>query len=198
MTAADLARGQIAADLAPLHRLDRATSGVLLFAHEGPCRSLLGRAFAEGRVEKVYLALVRGVPPEEGVIDWPIPKNEGGERVAARTTFRTLGTVEVEGLGPGGEGARRFAWVEARPDTRRFPQVRRHLKPLGHPLVGDSNYGEGRINRFFRDKVGLGRLALHASSIAFDHPTTAERVAVKAPLPADLAELFAQRHAAGP
>lgn len=191
VTATDLVRRQVRLDLSPAHRLDRATSGVLLFAG-GACRSLMGRAFAEGRVEKSYLALVRGVPPAEGEIDWPIPKDEGGERVRAVTWFRTLGSILVEGMGPGGVGPRRFAWVEARPKTGRFHQVRRHLKHLGHPLVGDTNYGEGRINRYFRENVGLARLALHAQNLAFDHPTTGERVEVSAPLPADLAGLFAR------
>jgi tRNA pseudouridine65 synthase len=169
-------RDMLGAQVHPVHRLDRGTSGVLLFARTREAAATLGRAFEAGRVEKHYLALVRGTPPDEGVIDHPIPRNEGGERVAAVTRFRRLARSPVD----------RCSLVLARPETGRLHQVRRHLHHIDHPIVGDVNHGSGAINRHYRARYALYRLALHACSIAFDHPTTGERIAVSAPVPEDL------------
>jgi tRNA pseudouridine65 synthase len=161
----------------PIHRLDRGTSGALLFARNHEVASLLGSALQEGRADKRYLALVRGTPPSEGVIDYPIPKTEGGERVPAVTRFRLLARSPVD----------RCSLVEARPETGRLHQVRRHLCHIGHPLVGDVKHGRGEINRRYREQYGLYRLALHAHALSFDHPLTGVRVSVHAPLPEDFA-----------
>jgi tRNA pseudouridine65 synthase len=169
-------RDMLGAHVHPVHRLDRGTSGVLLFARTREAAATLGRAFEAGRVEKRYLALVRGTPPDEGVIDHPIPRREGGERVAAVTRFRRVATSPVD----------RCSLVLAQPETGRLHQVRRHFHHISHPIVGDVNYGSGAINRQYRARYGLHRLALHARSIAFDHPTTGERIVTTAPIPDDL------------
>jgi tRNA pseudouridine65 synthase len=160
----------------PLHRLDRGTSGALVFARTRAAAASLSRAFEQGCVDKRYLALVRGVPPPEGVVDHPIPRGEDLPRVPAVTRYALVAASPVD----------RCALVEARPETGRFHQVRRHLKHLGHPLVGDVNYGSGAINRRYRATYGLHRLALHASFVAFAHPETGGRVEVSAPVPDDL------------
>lgn len=165
----------------PVHRLDRGTSGALLFARDRETAAALARAFAEGHVEKRYLALVRGEPPAEGTIDYALPKNEGSVRVPAKTRFRLVRRSPVD----------RCSLVLAMPETGRLHQVRRHLRHINHPLVGDVNYGSGQINRHYRATYGLTRLALHAESIAFAHPVTAERVSVTASLPDNLAAPFA-------
>ncbi len=158
-----------------VHRLDRSTSGALLFALDpGTAREMQER-FAASEVVKRYLALVRGLPPEEGVIDHPIPRAPGGPRVAAVTEFRRLAVFE------------RYALVEARPLTGRLHQIRRHFKHLSHPLIGDVRYGKGEHNRIFRERFGLYRLALHARELAFAHPETGERLRILAPVPEDLA-----------
>jgi len=161
--------------LYPVHRLDRATSGALLLALDAGTARRLQEQFEAGRVEKRYLALVRGIPPEEGVIDHPVPRGPGGERVPAVTAFRRLATFE------------RYALVEARPQTGRFHQIRRHFKHLSHPLIGDVRYGKGEHNRLFRERFGLHRLALHALELAFEHPGTGEPLRITAPVPEDLA-----------
>lgn len=165
----------------PVHRLDRGTSGALLFARNRETAAALARAFAEGLVEKRYLALVRGEPPAEGTIDYPIPKQEGGARVAAKTRFRLVRRSPID----------RCSLVAAMPETGRLHQVRLHLRHIHHPLVGDVNHGSGHINRHYRATYNLTRLALHAESIAFAHPVTSERVSVTANLPDDLAVPFA-------
>ena len=175
-------RDAVGAHVHPVHRLDRGTSGALVLARTAEAAATLGRAFAEGRVEKRYLALVRGTPPEAGVVDHAIPAKEGArERVPALTRYRLVARSPVE----------RCSLVEAMPATGRLHQVRRHLKHLSHPIVGDVNYGKGDVNRHFRERYGLHRLALHAHIVAFAHPTTGTRLVVRAPLPPDFAAVLA-------
>jgi tRNA pseudouridine65 synthase len=160
----------------PLHRLDRGTSGALLFARTREAASFLSKAFEEGRVEKHYLALVRGTPPDAGSIDYPIPKKENGPRVPAVTRFRRIARSPVD----------RCSLVLATPETGRLHQVRRHLRHINHPLVGDVTHGSGAINRWYRAEYALRRLALHAHFLAFDHPVTGARIEVSASTPDDL------------
>lgn len=168
-------RDQIGRHVYPVHRLDRATSGVLLFAlHPRAARSLQ-ESFAEQRVVKRYLLLVRGIPPQDGVIDHPVPKSRGGERVPAVTEYRRLDTFE------------RYALVEARPRSGRLHQIRRHFKHLSHPLIGDVRYGKGDHNRLFRQRFELHRLALHARHLEVPHPSSGLAMQFEAEVPEDLA-----------
>ncbi len=165
----------------PLHRLDRGASGVVLFALSRDTARLLGDAFARGEIGKQYLALVRGIPPESGVIDHPVRKKErGSERVPAVTEYRLRARYG------------RYSLVELHPRTGRLHQIRRHLKHIACPIIGDVRYGKGEHNRHFRSTYDLHRLALHAERIELDHPVTGDRVRVDAPLPADLADPLAR------
>jgi tRNA pseudouridine65 synthase len=191
VVAIDLARRAIGVAVFPVHRLDRGTSGVLLVALDAECAAALGRRFERGEVEKRYVALVRGVPPEETILDHPVPKGEDGPRVDAVTAFRRTHVIEPEqGAREGTPAARCYAILEASPRTGRLHQIRRHLKHAGHPIVGDVNYGKGDINRYFRERFGLARLALHAAELALEHPFTGARVAIRASLPDDLRAPF--------
>ena len=174
VVALTLARDRMGRHVYPVHRLDRATSGVLLFALDPGAARALQEQLEAGTVRKRYLALVRGIAPEEGVIDHPIPRDEDGPRVPAVTAFRRLGTFE------------RYSLVEAVPHTGRRHQIRRHLKHISHPLIGDVRYGKGEHNRLFRERFGLDRLALHALEIAFIHPD-GHPLCIAAPVPEDLA-----------
>jgi tRNA pseudouridine65 synthase len=170
-----LVRNLLGRHVYPVHRLDRATSGALLLALDPGTARLLQEQWESGGVEKRYLALVRGIPPEEGVIDSPVPRSPGGPRVPAVTEFRRLAIFE------------RYALMEARPLTGRLHQIRRHFKHISHPLIGDVRYGKGEHNRLFRERFGLHRLALHALSLSFNHPGTGKRLEIVAPVPEDLA-----------
>jgi len=165
----------------PVHRLDRGTSGALLFARTREAAAVVSRAFESGRVEKQYLALVRGAPPDAGVIDYPLPKSEGQARVPAVTRYQVVGRSTVD----------RCSLVLAMPETGRLHQVRRHLRHIDHPLVGDVRHGSGEINRRYRAEYNLHRLALHAVELAFPHPVTDARIVVTAGLPEDLASALA-------
>jgi tRNA pseudouridine65 synthase len=175
VVALTLARDRVGRHVYPVHRLDRATSGVLLFALDPEAARRLQEQWEAGAVRKRYLALVRGITPEQGVIDHPIPKDEDGPRVPAVTEYRRLATFE------------RYSLVEARPLTGRRHQIRRHLKHISHPLIGDVRYGKGEHNRLFRERFGLSRLALHALEIAFAHPEDGRPLCIVAPVPEDLA-----------
>lgn len=172
----------------PVHRLDRGCSGVLLFALHAEAARGLGEAFATGAVAKRYLALVRGVPPDRAVIDYPLPPGE--DKSAAKVPAVT----EVERL----EIIGRYALIAAVPRTGRLHQIRRHLKHESCPLLGDVNYGKGAHNRQARARYGLHRLFLHAASLAVAHPVTGERVSIEAPLPAELVAVLAAMRADPP
>jgi len=164
----------------PLHRLDRGASGAVLFALNEEAARTLNRSFADGSLGKRYLALTRGHPPERGLIDHPIPRAPGEERVPAQTEYVRLGSFE------------RYSLVMALPKTGRLHQIRRHLKHLSCPLIGDVRYGKGEHNRLFRDRYALDRLALHAAALRFVHPSTGQRVTVRAPLSGSFAECLSQ------
>ena len=161
-------RDALATRVYPVHRLDRGTSGAMVLALAPAAARAFGRAFEEGRVVKRYLALTRG-HPKDGDIDHPIPNDEDGPRVPAVTRVRCLGT----------QG--RYALVEAVPLTGRMHQIRRHLKHIACPIIGDVKYGKGEHNRHFREHYGLHRLALHATELAFDHPQTLARMTFSVP-----------------
>lgn len=175
--ALNLTRNAIGQWVYPVHRLDRATSGVLVFALASEHARALQASFDTRHVDKTYLALVRGKPPSCGVIDSPMEKREGGPKVDAVTEFETVFMSSVA----------RVSLVIARPRTGRRHQIRRHLRRINHPIAGDVNYGKGVENRSYRTQLGLYRLALHARRLSFHHPATGERVAFESAVPADLA-----------
>ena len=181
----DLVRDALGVDAVhPLHRIDRQTSGVVLFALNVEIAARLGDGFEDGTVEKRYLALVRGVAPDEGRIAQPIPRRENGPRVPALTEFRRIAHAPTE--------PRHVSLVEAIPRTGRLHQVRRHLKHINHHVIGDANYGKGAVNRALAERYGLRRMALHAAALTFRHPVSGHDETVSAPLPSDLAEPLAR------
>jgi 23S rRNA pseudouridine1911/1915/1917 synthase len=185
------------------HRIDRETSGVLLIARGRRVASFLTRAFARRAVDKTYLALVKGHPPDEGRIDRPMKLLDTRSRIMmgvvrdgearalpAVTTFRVV---------------RRFAGhalCAAHPETGRQHQIRVHFQSLGHPIVGDKLYGageelfmrscdQGLTPELLEAFDGLPRHALHAHRLTFPHPTRNEPLTVESPLPADLTDYMA-------
>ncbi len=185
--AMQLLRDQIGQRVHPVHRLDKPTSGVLLFALNESALTLAQKAFEAGQIEKVYHAIVRGHPPVGGVIDHPLrkmldrgPKAKSDLAQEAQTLYRTLSTVELP-YPTERYPSTRYAWVELSPKTGRRHQLRRHLSHINCPIIGDTKHGDTRRNLAFRDRYGFLRLFLHASSLSFVHPVSQKRVQVEAP-----------------
>ncbi|RNC71732.1 MAG: tRNA pseudouridine(65) synthase TruC [Desulfuromonadales bacterium] len=183
----------------PVHRLDKPTSGVLVFGLSPSAARHLADAFEAGRVAKTYLAVVRGVTDDEGIVDHPLveePDRMGKGSVlsapplrSAVTGYRRLASVELP-FEVGRYATSRYSLVLALPQSGRRHQIRRHLKHLFHPIIGDTKYGEGRHNRFFRKELGCDRLLLHAVELTLPHPATGLPLTITAPLDAPFAALL--------
>ncbi len=166
----------------PVHRIDRGASGVVLFANDPQCAKIFQSMQNRFEIKKTYLALVRGRPDDRGCIDHPICRKPGGPKLPSRSEFIRLYTIDIQ--------PRTCSLVAVIPKTGRLHQVRRHMKHINHPLIGDANYGKGAINRQIRTCYGLHRLALHACTLAFAHPADGREMLISAPLPKDLTEPF--------
>lgn len=170
-------KNQLGRTLYPVHRLDRAASGVIVFAFSSAGARALQASLNSGDAHKQYLVLVRGSAPDAFEVDHPLKDDRGVSR-PARTAFRKLAELF------------RLSLLEARIFTGRRHQIRRHLARSAHQVLGDSTYGKGRINQFFRQEYGLPRLFLHASRLVLRHPLTGEPLVIFAPLPDDLREFL--------
>ncbi|ENO87495.1 pseudouridine synthase [Thauera linaloolentis] len=221
--AVQLLRDQIGQRVHPAHRLDRGTSGILLFALERNIAAALGRQFEARTVDKRYVAIVRGHPPESGIIDHPLVRRldpielslghgtgrrdplsrdsrEGQDEdseedldrdtwlagppgaetaLAALTRFRRLATAELPHA-VDRYPTSRYALVELFPETGRRHQLRRHLKHISHPIIGDATYGKGRHNRLFQQLFGCRRLLLACTRLGLKHPVTGAPLALQA------------------
>jgi 23S rRNA pseudouridine1911/1915/1917 synthase len=172
-----------------VHRLDRDTSGLLLVARSEEAHARLGEAIRERHVERRYLALVRGAPRSRtGRIDAPIGRDRAARTrrsIDSETPRDAVTWFEVrERLGE-------RTLLETRLETGRTHQIRVHLEAIGLPVSGDPVYG-------VRGDLGLGRQFLHAHALAFDHPTTGERITLESPLPDDLAAALERARAEAP
>ncbi|TBR36566.1 MULTISPECIES: pseudouridine synthase [Dyella] len=189
----DLLRDQVGGTVYLAHRLDRATSGVLLIARSTEVASALGEQFMGRDVHKQYLTVVRGWPdPEEGVVDYPLPgSRDTGPRRDARTRFQRLATVEVP-IELGRYPQQRYALVLAEPETGRFRQIRKHMAHLHHPVIGDCQHGRSDHNRLYKQYFSCHRMLLHAWRLSFRHPVSGEPMRIEAPLDPAFAGVMAR------
>ena len=179
----DLLREQVGDNVYLAHRLDRATSGVLLVAGSKEVAAALGQQFMERTIHKQYLVVVRGWPePAEDLIDYALPgSRETGPRREARTRYRTLATIEVP-IELGRYRQQRYAFVLAQPESGRFRQIRKHLAHIHHPVIGDCQHGRGDHNRLYKQHFGCHRMLLHAWQLDLLHPVSALPMRIEAPL----------------
>ncbi len=178
----DRIREQTGSLLYLAHRLDRATSGVLLLAKSREFAGELGKLFMARDVTKRYLAVVRGWPAAEGTIDYALSgERERGPRKPAVTHWRTLATTTVP-IEMGRYPEQRYALIEALPETGRYRQIRRHLHHVSHHIIGDTSHGRGDHNRLWRIHFGMHRLLLHAWRIEFTHPRSGVALRIEAPV----------------
>ncbi len=170
--------------LFPVHRLDRPTSGVLLFALDHEAASALGKAFQERRVEKRYEALVRGWAPDV-VATTPVqPDRKIKQWLDAETQFRLLVCYETP-WPRRGFGTFRLSLVEARPVTGRRHQIRQHLDDLRHPILGDTVWGDTGLNNWLAGVWSPLGLQLWCRALTVPHPDTGVELTLRANLPVD-------------
>lgn len=183
-------RDQIGQKVYPVHRLDRKTSGLLVFALNEEVNKLLQMAFMNRFVEKKYLALVRGFIAEKGTIDYALT-NESGKVQEAITHFQLLQQFEIE-ITNGKFSTARYSLVEVNPETGRMHQIRKHFAHIFHPIIGDRPHGCNKQNKLFLEKWGMNSMLLHANELTFKHPISHQEMTFKASLPADF-ELTIER-----
>lgn len=197
--ALQLVRDQIDQYVYPLHRLDKPTSGVLLFALDANIAQSMSELFRSSQVEKEYIAIVRGFTQQSDVIDYPLKqmldtkaqKLQGitKEVQEARTEYHRLATVELP-FPVSRYPVARYSLVKLIPKTGRKHQLRRHMKHIFHPIVGDTKHGRGEHNNLFREKYRSHRLLLHANYLAFIHPVDKVKIVINAPLDEMFQTLF--------
>lgn len=186
-----LLRDQIGQRIYPVHRLDRATSGVIVFGLSPDSAKRLQQQLDRPEATKRYHAVVRGWVEEAGEIDHPVrDQDEGCEAKSALTRYRPLATVELPHA-VGRYSTARYSLVEVEPLTGRRQQIRKHMKHISHPIVGDTTHGRGEHNRFFREQFDCHRLLLQARELGFNHPFTHEQVDLRAADEADWNDILA-------
>ncbi|MEG1616397.1 MAG: pseudouridine synthase [Bacteroidales bacterium] len=176
-----LLREQTGKHLYPVHRLDRPTSGVLLFAFDPITARILSEMLVSGEVSKRYVALVRGWFPEETDLDFPV-KNDRGNLQDARTLFIPLERFTMH-RPIGNFPSARYSTVACFPKSGRWHQIRQHLAHLRHYIINDRVHGDGKHNRVFKGELGIEPLFLHAESLSMKHPHTGEPILLNAKFP---------------
>ncbi|GAB2538712.1 pseudouridine synthase [Rufibacter soli] len=192
--ALQLLRDQLGLRVHAVHRLDRGTSGVLLFAKSPEATVPLVKAFAERQPDKTYYAIVRGYAPENGTIDSPIRPDKDHQHKEAQdavTHFSRLATVELP-IAVGRYQTARYSLVKIKPETGRMHQIRKHFAHLRHYIIGDKKHGDWRHNLMFLEQLESPFLLLHAASLKFEHPFTGQTLELKAPLPDNTLRLCQQ------
>ena len=190
--ALQLTRDAVGCHVFPVHRLDRPTSGVLLFAKSADVARTLTEAFTTRQVTKQYLAVVRGFMPEQGFVDHALSfqpdaiadkfANVDKPAQEAVTHWQRLAQIELPFAVSKKHNTSRYSLMRLIPITGRKHQLRRHMKHLFHPIVGDTSHGDGRHNRFFRTQYDCARMLLHAQTLALSHPVTGEPLLLTAKL----------------
>lgn len=176
--ALQLLRDQIGQRVYPVHRLDRKTSGVLLFALNEETNSKMKLIFREQQIKKTYWAIVRGYTDSKGTIDYPLRK-ENGQLQEAISHYKTLMHTEIP-LAFGKFNTSRYSLVEVKPETGRMHQIRKHLAHINHPIIADRPHGCNKQNKLFKEKWSMDSMLLHAKTLEFMHPHSHKEVAIVA------------------
>jgi tRNA pseudouridine65 synthase len=197
--AMQLTRDLVGQHVYPVHRLDRPTSGVLLFALSSEVARKMSELFIAGFVSKTYLAVVRGVTPDQLHIDYALKEildkksdkkaNKDKEPQSAQTSLVRLADIELP-FPSGRYPQTRYSLVELTPHTGRKHQLRRHMAHIRHPIIGDTNHGDGKKNKAAKEHLGLDRLALVAKELSFPHPISNEKITITAEIDLTLQPLF--------
>ena len=185
-------RDQIGHWVYPVHRLDRKTSGVLVFALNKEVQSQLNLSFKESNVVKRYIAIVRGYTEDEGEIDYALTNLEGKTQ-EAKTTYKTLEKTEIP-LAFGKHQTSRYSLIELFPSTGRYHQLRKHMAHIFHPIIGDRPHGCNKQNKLFKNEFGMNEMLLHAQSLSFEHPITKVELKLEASFHAEFLRMKRTLH----
>jgi tRNA pseudouridine65 synthase len=167
--ALQLLRDQLGQKVYPVHRIDRKTSGILLFALSEEMDKSMKQLFAEKQVGKTYLAIVRGFTEDKGTIDYALRK-ENGQLQEAVTHYRTLQRTEIA-VPFGKHNTSRYSLLEVKPETGRMHQIRKHMAHINHPIIGDRPHGCNKQNKLFKEKWQMDKMMLHAKELSFVQPS---------------------------
>jgi tRNA pseudouridine65 synthase len=167
----------------PVHRLDRKTSGILLFALDEETNRLMQQQFMNQAVKKSYLAIVRGHTPLSETIDYALTRDDGKTQEAI-THFTTIDQSELD-VPSGKFSTSRYSLVQVNPETGRMHQIRKHFAHIFHPIIGDRPHGCNKQNKLFKENWNMTSMMLHASELTFHHPHTKERISITCPVSAE-------------
>ena len=173
-------RDFVGKEVHPIHRLDRKTSGVLLFTFDKNTLHSMQNLFNEGKVRKEYHAIVRGFTDDSGKIDYALV-NDKGLTQSARTIYTTHKKWEIT-KSFGRYKTSRYAYVHVFPETGRMHQIRKHFAHIFQPIIGDRPHGCNKQNRFFKREFNLMEMLLQAKSYSFEHPVTSDKIIIQAPI----------------
>ncbi|QDK78326.1 pseudouridylate synthase [Spirosoma sp. KCTC 42546] len=187
--AVQILRDQLGQRVYPVHRLDRKTGGVLLFALTESMNSIMQQQFMGALVDKKYIAIVRGYTPDEQTIDYPLRNDETGVSQEAVTHLKTLRQTEIP-LPFGKHPTSRYSLVELTPATGRMHQLRKHMAHILHPIIGDRPHGCNKQNKLFKEHFEMNTMLLHAQQIEFVHPVTSEVITITAPFQAEFERML--------
>lgn len=187
--AVQMLRDQLDQRVYPVHRLDRKTGGVLLFALNESVNQQVQVRFSQGHVDKTYLAIVRGFTEVSGTIDYPLMREDGVVQDAL-TTYRTLEQVEID-LPFGRHATSRYSLIELTPSTGRMHQLRKHMAHILHPIIGDRPHGCNKQNKLFKDHFGMNTMLLHAARLELFHPVTDQPVSIRAGYQSEFSRMIA-------
>lgn len=166
-------RNQLGQYVYPVHRLDRPTSGVMVFALNQDIQRELSWQFEHGTTEKEYQAVVRGWTDDSGLIDHAIAESKEHNKQDALTHFDTLQRYELP-VATKRYATARYSWLKVTPKTGRYHQIRKHMKHISHQLVGDTTHGDGVQNDIFRSFLDIHRMLLFSTSLTIKHPISHE------------------------
>lgn len=186
--ALQLLRDQLNQKVYPCHRLDRKTSGVLVFALSKEVQKMMNDAFMNNETSKSYLAIVRGFTEDSGSVDYALT-NDKGKLQEALTHYKTLVKTELP-IPLGKFSSSRYSLVEVTPVTGRMHQIRKHFAHIFHPIIGDRPHGCNKQNKLFLEKWEMSNMLLHAESLRFVHPVSEIMVEIKASVPSEFERML--------
>lgn len=183
-----LLRDQIGQTVYPVHRLDRKTSGVLLFALSPNINSAMQAQFMKGLVKKRYLCIVRGFTADQTTIEYALTRDDGKVQDAV-THFKTISKSEIN-LPQGKFQTSRYSLIDVFPESGRMHQIRKHMAHLRHPIIGDRPHGCNKQNKLFLEKFNMNTMMLHARQLQFIHPVTKLDLTINASMKSEFSRMI--------